>query len=151
MEYTKQVPCFVYSHCHVTNHILLNYIIFQLTIQYFIFLQHFHFSQTVGVDADASGKGVTLSLRKVKGQNKPGKSLNKTTLRGGRHSIKVIRNAVSQNGYRKDLADVSCFFSLLEKNPKFLHSVQWVVYKERSMAMIIEIKRLGSRLFLLIM
>merc|ERR1712099_45206 len=63
--------------------------------------------KTVGVEADPSGKGVVLSLRKSKGQNKPNKAIHKTTLRGSRHSIKAIRNALTQNGYRKDLSDTA--------------------------------------------
>merc|ERR1712121_334733 len=57
--------------------------------------------KTVGVDADPSGKGVVLSIRKGKAQNKPSKSVSKTTIRGSRHSIKAIRDTLNKNGYRK--------------------------------------------------
>merc|ERR1712071_364027 len=63
--------------------------------------------KTVGVDADPSGKGVVLSIRKGKNQNKPNKAVSKTTVRGSRHSIKAIRDALNKNGYRKDLTDVA--------------------------------------------
>merc|ERR1712157_148492 len=39
--------------------------------------------------------------------NKPVKSLNKTTVRGSRHAIKVIRDTLNKNEYRKDLSDTA--------------------------------------------
>merc|ERR1712189_131247 len=62
--------------------------------------------KTVGVDADPSGKGVVLSIRKSKNGNKPAKSLHRTTVRG-RHAIKVIRDTLNKSEYRKDLSDVA--------------------------------------------
>merc|ERR1719250_94109 len=59
--------------------------------------------KTVGVDAAPDGKGVVLSIRKTKGSRRPAKALNKTTVQGSRHAIKVIQNTLGANGYRKDL------------------------------------------------
>ncbi|XP_066936675.1 large ribosomal subunit protein eL28-like [Clytia hemisphaerica] len=63
--------------------------------------------KTVGVDADPSGKGVVLSIRKSKNGNKPAKSVSRTTVRGSRHSIKVIRDTLNKSEYRKDLSDIA--------------------------------------------
>merc|ERR1712200_70421 len=63
--------------------------------------------KVVGVAAAPSGKGVVLSLKKSKGANKPGNSLNKTTIQGSRHAIKTIQNTLSANGYRKDLSSAA--------------------------------------------
>merc|ERR1712221_23589 len=63
--------------------------------------------KTVGVDADPSGKGVVLSIRKGKNANKPAKSLHRTTVRGSRHAIKVIRDTLNKSEYRKDWSDVA--------------------------------------------
>merc|ERR1712043_88251 len=60
--------------------------------------------KTVGVEAPASGaKGVVLSVRKTKGGRRPAKALSKTSLHGSRHAVKVIKNTLGANGYRKDL------------------------------------------------
>merc|ERR1712221_1892 len=63
--------------------------------------------KTVGVEAAPSGKGVVLALRKSKGANRPGKSLNKATIQGSRHAIKTIQNTLNTNGYRKDLSSAA--------------------------------------------
>merc|ERR1712189_103540 len=63
--------------------------------------------KTVGIDSDASGKGVVLSIRNSRNQNKPNKAVSKTTLRGSRHSIKAVRDTLNKNGYRRDLSDLA--------------------------------------------
>merc|ERR1712183_696439 len=63
--------------------------------------------KTVGLDAVPTGKGVTLTLRKAKGQNKVRKSLKRTTLQGSRHAVRVIRNTLNSGSYRKDLVDTA--------------------------------------------
>lgn len=63
--------------------------------------------KTVGVDADPSGKGVVLAIRQVKGQNKPGKAVKRSTINGSRHSIQTIRNTLNKSNYRKDLTDIA--------------------------------------------
>ena len=47
-----------------------------------------------------------LEFNVISGQSKPGKSVNQTTLQGSRHTIRVIRNTLNGNRYRKDLVDV---------------------------------------------
>merc|ERR1712241_301433 len=60
--------------------------------------------KTVGVEAPTSGgKGVVLSVRKTKGGRRPATALSSTSLHGSRHAIKVIKNTLGANGYRKDL------------------------------------------------
>merc|ERR1712142_561090 len=60
--------------------------------------------KTVGIDAPTSGaKGVVMSIRKTKGQRRPATALSKTSLHGSRHAVKVIKNTLGANGYRKDL------------------------------------------------
>ncbi|XP_057292301.1 60S ribosomal protein L28-like [Hydractinia symbiolongicarpus] len=61
--------------------------------------------KSVGVDAAPGGKGVVLTLKKTKGQNRPLKALSKSTIQGSRHAIKTIKNTLAANGYRKDLTD----------------------------------------------
>merc|ERR1712018_600252 len=64
--------------------------------------------KTVGIEAPASGaKGVVIAIRKTKGANKPAKSLSKSRVQGSRHAIKVIRNTLNANGYRKDLTSAA--------------------------------------------
>merc|ERR1712036_89272 len=64
--------------------------------------------KTVGIEAPTSGaKGVVIALRKTKGANKPAKSLSKSRVQGSRHAIKVIRNTLNANGYRKDLTSAA--------------------------------------------
>merc|ERR1712212_651278 len=60
--------------------------------------------KTVGIESQSSGKGIVLAIRKTKGARSPAKALNKTTLQGSRHAIKVIQNTLGSNGYRKDLS-----------------------------------------------
>merc|ERR1712043_104647 len=64
--------------------------------------------KTVGVEAPTSGaKGVELTLRKTKGANRPATSLSKSRIQGSRHAIKVIKNTLGSNGYRKDLTSAA--------------------------------------------
>jgi len=60
--------------------------------------------KTVGVEAVADGKGVTLVTKRVKHQNKPAKHLVKSNLKGSsRAVIGTIRKTLRKNNYRKDL------------------------------------------------
>ena len=64
--------------------------------------------KTVGVEAPTSGaKGVELTLRKTKGANRPATSLSKSRIQGSRNAIKVIKNTLGSNGYRKDLTSAA--------------------------------------------
>eukprot|EP00112_Aurelia_sp_Birch-Aquarium-sp1_P016041 Seg36.5 transcript_id=Seg36.5/GoldUCD/mRNA.D3Y31 product="60S ribosomal protein L28" pseudo=true protein_id=Seg36.5/GoldUCD/D3Y31 len=63
-------------------------------------------SKTVSVEPAADGKGVVFALKKRQAKNKPAKMLKATTIqRGGRHTIKTIRNTLQKNFYRTNLSD----------------------------------------------
>eukprot|EP00794_Sanderia_malayensis_P016112 gene16112-17737_t len=64
--------------------------------------------KAVDVTEAADGKGVVLSLKTNSAKNKPAKMLKRTTIgRGGRHTIKTIRNTLNKNYYRSDLSNVA--------------------------------------------
>merc|ERR1712113_1336173 len=59
-------------------------------------------NKTVGVEATEDNKGVVLVTKKSRGQNKPGKSLTKSTLKGGQRAVlATISRTMRKNRYRK--------------------------------------------------
>ncbi|XP_065068623.1 large ribosomal subunit protein eL28-like [Rhopilema esculentum] len=65
-------------------------------------------SKAVSVEAAADGKGVVLSMKRKQGKNKPVKMIKSTTIkRGGRHTVKTIKNTLGKSRYRSDLMDAA--------------------------------------------
>ncbi|ORY05347.1 putative ribosomal protein L28 [Basidiobolus meristosporus CBS 931.73] len=62
-------------------------------------------AKVVGVEANASGKGVVLTTKKQSvSSGKPGKSFQKVAISGSsRRAAKSIVNATARSGYRADL------------------------------------------------
>ncbi|KAK3742066.1 hypothetical protein QZH41_015750, partial [Actinostola sp. cb2023] len=65
--------------------------------------------KTIGVEQAPSGKGVVLTIRKVKGAvNKPSKMYSSVTLSNdSRRSLKTIKSLCKKNYYREDLVDTA--------------------------------------------
>ncbi|KXJ19712.1 60S ribosomal protein L28 [Exaiptasia diaphana] len=65
--------------------------------------------KTIGVEQAPSGKGVVLSVRKVKGAvRQPSKLYNKVNLsKDSRRSLKGIKSLCQKNYYRQDLMDAA--------------------------------------------
>ncbi|XP_042216381.1 60S ribosomal protein L28-like [Homarus americanus] len=60
--------------------------------------------KVIGIEPAAGGKGIILSHKTSKYQNKPGKNLVKTTIKAGpRRALNSIRRFIKFNHYRKDL------------------------------------------------
>merc|ERR1711894_114295 len=65
--------------------------------------------KTIGVEQAPSGKGVVLSVKKVKGAvRRPRDSHNRVTLsKDSRRALKAVKNLCQKNYYRQDLMDAA--------------------------------------------
>uniref|UniRef100_A0A0P4WTM4 Large ribosomal subunit protein eL28 n=1 Tax=Scylla olivacea TaxID=85551 RepID=A0A0P4WTM4_SCYOL len=60
--------------------------------------------KVIGIEPASGGKGIIISHKTAKYQNKPAKNLVKTTVKAGpRRALNSIRRFIRHNSYRKDL------------------------------------------------
>merc|ERR1712115_537940 len=60
--------------------------------------------RVVGISEAEDKNGIVFTYKTVKNQNKPGKQIKKTTIRGGnRKVLGSVRNIIKHNNYRGDL------------------------------------------------
>ncbi|TOF85708.1 hypothetical protein CGJ15_25720, partial [Vibrio parahaemolyticus] len=60
--------------------------------------------KVIGIEPAPGGKGIVLSFKTAKYQNKPAKNMVKTTIKAGpRRALNSIRRFIRYNHYRKDL------------------------------------------------
>ncbi|MBO1764987.1 60S ribosomal protein L28-like [Eriocheir sinensis] len=60
--------------------------------------------KVIGIEPASGGKGIILSHKTAKYQNKPVKNVVKTTIKAGpRRALNSIRRFIRHNSYRKDL------------------------------------------------